>query len=222
MSPELIVPPEQFRDFMHDLRGCVVGRQLAEKFGWKIGDRFHLQSFVSGLRKKDGPFEFVIRGLIDTDLQKYPGTDTNVMYFHFRYLSESLGNMRWTTFLTVEIDDAKRAAEVAAAIDAEFENASPETLTETESAFAANFMSMVGDLGVLLNGVGLAVCFTILLGHREHDEHGVRERRTEIAVLKTVGFASGQVMRLVVAEALLLGAAAGALGIGATQWRSSR
>jgi len=218
MSPELMVPPDQFRDFMNDLRGCVIGRQLAEKFGWKIGDRFFLQSMVTGLRKKSGPFEFVVRGFIDTDLRQYPGTDTNMMFFHFRYLSESLGGFTDTHLFTVEIDDPARAAEISAAIDAQFENSSDETYTEAESAFAANLVSMVGDLGVLLNGIGLAVCFTILLVTANTMSMAVRERRTEIAVLKTLGFGSGQVMGLVVAEALLLGAAGGVLGIGGTQW----
>jgi putative ABC transport system permease protein len=218
MSPELMVPPEQFRDFLSDLRGCVIGRQLAEKFGWKIGDRFFLQSMISGLRKRSGPFEFVVRGLIDTDLRLYPGTDTNMMFFHFRYLSESLGGFTFTHLFTVEIDDPARAAEIAAAIDAQFENSSDETYTEPESAFAANLISMVGDLGVLLNGIGLAVCFTILLVTANTMSMAVRERRTEIAVLKTIGFGSGQVMGLVVAEALVLGGAGGALGIGGTEW----
>lgn len=218
MSPELMVPPDQFRDFMNDLRGCVMGRQLADKFGWKIGDRFFLQSFATGLRKKSGPFEFVVRGLIDTDLRKYPGADTNMMFFHFRYLSESLGGMSWTQLFTVGIDDPGRAAEISAAIDAAFENSSDETLTETESAFTANFISMVGDLRVLVNGIGLAVCFTILLVTANTMSMAVRERRKEIAVLKTIGFGSGQVMGLIVAEALLLGGAGGAFGIGGTQW----
>ena len=74
-------------------------------------------------------------------------------------------------------------------------------------------MSMVGDLGVLVNGIGLAVCFTILLVTANTMSMAVRERRTEIAVLKTLGFASGQVMGLVVTEALLLGAAGGLLGV---------
>ncbi len=218
MSPELMVPPDQFRDFMSDLRGCVIGRQLADKFGWKIGDRFFLQSYVAGLRKKSGPFEFVVRGFIDTDLRKYPGTETNLMFFHFKYLSESLGGFTLTHLFTVEIDDPRRAAEIAAAIDAQFENSSDETYTETESAFSANLFSMAGDLGVLVNGIGLAVCFTILLVTANTMSMAVRERRTEIAVLKTVGFGSRRVMGLVVTEALLIGAAGGALGIVGTQW----
>ena len=67
MNPEFKVPPDQFRDFMDDLQGCVIGRKLADKFGWKIGDHFFLESFIPGIRKKSGPFEFVVRGIFDTD-----------------------------------------------------------------------------------------------------------------------------------------------------------
>jgi putative ABC transport system permease protein len=218
MNPEFMVPPDQFRDFMADLRGCLIGQRLAQKFGWKIGDRFFLQSFVTGMRKKDGPFEFVVRGLVDTDPRKYPGTDTDMMFFHFKYLSEGLGEIEWTHFFMVEIEDPARAAEIGAAIDAELENTEYETYTETESAFTANFMSLVGDLGALVNGIGLAVCFTILLVTANTMSMAVRERRGEIAVLKTVGFRSGQVMGLVVAEALLLGLAGGGLGIGGARF----
>ncbi len=218
MNPEVMVAPDQFRDFMRDLRGCVIGRQLAHKFGWKIGDHFFLQSFIPGLRKKSGPFEFTVRGFIDTDLQKFPGTETNIMVFHFKYLIESLDNMDQTQFFLVEIEDPARTAEMAAAIDMLFENSADETLTETESAFSAGFISLVGDLSVLINGIGLAVCFTILLVTANTMSMAVRERRKEIAVLKTVGFGSGQVMGLILSEALILGLAGGALGILGTHW----
>ncbi len=218
MNPEYMVPPDQFRDFMNDLQGCVIGRELGAKFGWKIGDRFFLQSFVPGMRKKSGPFEFVVRGFLETDLRKYPGTEVNQMIFHFKYLSESLGGVTQTQFIMVEIDDPARTAEISAAIDALFENSSDETYTETEKAFSANFISMVGDLSALVNGIGLAVCFTILLVTANTMSMAVRERRKEIAVLKTVGFGSGQVMGLILTEALMLGAAGGALGIGGALW----
>lgn len=214
MNPEYMVPPDEFRDFMNDLQGCVIGRELGTKFGWKIGDRFFLQSFVPGMRKKSGPFEFVVRGFLETDLQKFPGTETNQMIFHFKYLSESLGGVTQTQFIMVEIDNPARTAEISAAIDALFENSSDETYTETEKAFSANFISMVGDLSTLVNGIGLAVCFTILLVTANTMSMAVRERRKEIAVLKTVGFGSGQVMGLILAEALIMGAIGGALGIG--------
>jgi putative ABC transport system permease protein len=218
MSPELRVPPDQFRSFLGDLRGCLVGRRLADKFGWKVGDHFFLQSSVSGLRKRSGPFEFVVRGVVEANLEEYPGTETDGMYFHFRYLSEGLGVLTRTHLFTVEIDDPARAASISAAIDAQFENSGDETYTETESAFMANLISLVGDLGALVNGVGLAVCFTILLVTANTMSMAVRERRTEIAVLKTVGFGSARVMGLVVTESLLLGAAGGVLGILGAAW----
>jgi putative ABC transport system permease protein len=144
--------------------------------------------------------------------------ETDIMFFHLKYLSEGLGGTTWTQFFTVEIEDPGRAAEMSAAIDALFENSSDETYTETESAFTANFVSMVGDLGSLVNGVGLAVCFSILLVTANTMSMTVRERRTEIAILKTLGFGGGQVLGLVVSEALLMGAVGGALGLAGTLW----
>jgi len=217
MNPELELAPDERREFMNDLRGCVIGRQLATKFGWKIGDHFFLQSFIPGLRKKSGPFEFIVRGFIDTDLRKFPGTETNLMLFHFKYLLESLENIDQTQFFMVEIEDPARGAEIAASIDALFENSGEETLTESEQAFSAGFISLIGDLSVLINGIGLAVCFTILLVTANTMSMAVRERRKEIAVLKTVGFGSGQVMGLIVSEALVLGLAGGLLGILGTE-----
>jgi putative ABC transport system permease protein len=215
MNPELVVAPEELRDFMKDLHGCVIGRDLARRFGWKTGDRFFLESFVAAYRRKEGPFEFVIRGLMDAD-PRYPGTETEMMVFHFKYLDEALGGgIKVMTFL-VEIDDPARGAETGAAIDALFENSVSPTLTETEKSFTADFMSMAGDLGVVINGVGLTVCFAILLVTANTLSMTVRERRTEIAVLKTLGFTSAEVMGLVVTEALLIGAAGGILGVAGT------
>ena len=217
MNPELMVPPAQFRDYMNDLRGCVLGRELAAKFGWTIGDRFFLESFIPALRRREGPLEFVVRGFIDTDRARYPGAETNVMFFHFRYLDAAFGGVEDTMMFTVEIDDPARAAEIGAGIDAVFENSSHPTHTETEREFTASMLTLAGNLSALLNGIGLAVSFTILLVTANTMSMAVRERRTEIAVLKTIGFTSAQVLGLVVAEALLLGAIGGALGVAATQ-----
>ncbi len=212
MSPELKVDPDQLREFKADLRGCLIGRELARRFGWQLGDHFFLESFASGYRKRGGPFEFVIRGLIDPD-PRYPDTETNGMIFHFRYMTEGLGAWVTPQTYTVEIEDPARATEIAAAIDAGFENSSQPTLTETEKEYTAGVVKLVGDLGALVNGIGLAACFTILLVTANTMSMAVRERRTEIAVLKTLGFTSSRVMRLVVGEALLLGALGGALGV---------
>jgi putative ABC transport system permease protein len=213
MYPEYQLPPEQYQALMADLRGCVIGRKLANKFGWKIGDTFFLESFIPVHRKADGPFEFVVRGIFDTDPVKYSGTDTNIMLFHQKYLYEATGRRLQAGTYYVEIKDPDKAGEVSAAIDKLFENSDAQTRTETEKAFAASFVAMAGNLALLLNGIGVAVTFTILLVVANTMSIAVRERRKEIGVLKTLGFTSGQVMGLVVAESLLIAVIGGGLGI---------
>jgi putative ABC transport system permease protein len=213
MYPEYELPPDQYQALMADLRGCVIGRKLADKFGWKVGDSFFLESFIPPHRKPDGPFEFVVRAIFDTDPVKYSGTDTNIMLFHFKYLYEATGQRQSPGYYYVQIRDPDKAGEISAAIDRLFENSDAQTHSETEKAFAASFIAMAGNLALLLNGIGIAVTFTILLVVANTMSIAVRERRKEIGVLKTLGFTSGQVMGLVVAESLLIAAIGGALGI---------
>jgi putative ABC transport system permease protein len=214
MYPEYQMPPDQWQSLQGDLQGCAVGKKLADKFNWKLGDHFFLESFIPTYRKADGPFEFVVRGIFDADAAKYPGTDTNLMFFHFKYLYESTGRKISAGTFAVEVDDPNHAGAVSKAIDAQFENSDAQTHTETEQAFRAGFIAMAGNLALLLNGIGLAVSFTILLVTANTMSMAVRERRTEIAVLKTLGFSSALVMALIVAESVMLGGLGGALGIG--------
>jgi putative ABC transport system permease protein len=213
MYPEYRLPEDQYKAVMADQRGCVIGRALADKFGWKVGDTFFLESFIPPHRKPDGPFEFVVRGIYDTDPVRNPGTQTNIMLFHFKYLYEATGRQLSAGTYYVEIGDPDKAGEIAASIDSLFENSDSQTRTETEKAFAASFMAMAGNLSLLLNGIGIAVTFTILLVVANTMSIAVRERRKEIGVLKTLGFTSGRVMGLIVAESLLIAVIGGALGI---------
>lgn len=213
LYPEYQINPEEFRAYMADLQGTMIGRKLADKYNWKVGDRFFLESFIPPYRKSSGPFEFVVRGIFDTDPVKHPKTDTNLMYFHFKYLYEGTGQHVGAGTYTIAIDNPDQAGVISKAIDTLFENSDAQTHTETEAAFAAGFIAMAGNLALLLNTIGLAVSFTILLVTANTMSMAVRERRTEIAVLKTVGFGSARVMTLIVSEALLLGALGGALGI---------
>jgi putative ABC transport system permease protein len=217
MYPEYQLPPDQYQAFLQDLRGCVIGRKLANRFGWKLGDTFYLESFIPPYRKRDGPFQFVVRGIFDTDPVKYPGTDTNLMLFNFKYLYEATGRRLGAGLYYEEIDNPDSAGTVSHAIDGLFENSDAQTRTETEKAFAASFIAMAGNLALLLNGIGVAVTFTILLVVANTMSIAVRERRKEIGVLKTLGFTSRQVMGLVVAESLLIGVFGGLLGIASSQ-----
>ncbi len=211
--PEIMLPEDQKQAWFHDGRGCIVGRKLAEKWGWKVGDTFQLESFIPPYRVGK-PFEFVIDGIYDTDPVKYPGTDLTAMYFHYKYLYEATGQKAGVGTITSLIDDPKNAGRISKAIDAEFENSDVQTKTETEQQFRASFIAMAGNLALLLNGIGLAVAFTILLVTANTMSIAVRERQQEIGVLKTLGYPSGLVMALILIEALLLGVMGGILGLG--------
>jgi len=210
--PEIMLPEDQKQAWLHDVRGCIIGRKLAEKYGWKVGDHFQLESFIPPYRVGK-PFDFVVDGIYDTDPVKYPGTDLNSMYFNYKYLYEATGQRAGVGTITSLIDDPKNAGRISKAIDSEFENSDTQTKTETEQAFRASFIAMAGNLALLLNGIGLAVAFTILLVTANTMSIAVRERQQEIGVLKTLGFSSGLVMTLILSEALLLGALGGIVGL---------
>jgi putative ABC transport system permease protein len=214
MHPEFKIPPEQMRAYLEDGRGCIIGREIAQQFKWKIGDTFHLESFIPPYRKKDGPFEFVVRGILEADKVKEPNADEKTMFFHYKYIYEGTGRQIAAGTYAIELQDASIAGRVSKAVDALFENSEAETKTESEAAFQADFLAMAGNLAMLLNSIGLAVIFTILLVTANTMSMAVRERRTEIAVLKTLGFTSGRVMGLILGEAVTIGALGGAIGLG--------
>jgi putative ABC transport system permease protein len=213
MYPEYAVPPEQFEAFLRDRRGCIVGRALAEKYGWQIGSTFQLESFIPPYRV-GRPFQFVVRGIFDKNEAQYPGTNEMQMFFHYAYLNEATRQRVGVGMFMVQVEDPEQAAAVGQAIDDTFENSDVQTKTESEAAFVEGFAALAGNLVGLLNTIGLAVAFTVLLVTANTMSMAVRERRTEIAVLKTLGFTSGRVMGLILTEAAILATAAGVLGAG--------
>jgi putative ABC transport system permease protein len=213
MHQEFGIAPDQMKAFMDDRRGAVVGPELAEKFGWKLGSAFQLTSMIPPFQV-GRPFDFVVRAIYATDEQAHPGTNRTMMFFHYSYLYEATGQRAGVGTFNVQIANPSQAAAISKAIDKQFENSDTETKTETEQAFLAGFIAQAGNLVFLLNFIGLAVAFTILLVTANTMSMAVRERRTEIAVLKTLGFPSGLVLTLVLGEALTLGVIGGALGVG--------
>ena len=212
MYPEYLLSAEQKQRFLQDRRGCILGKALADKYHWKVGDTIQLESIIPPYRVGK-PFEFVVDAIYDTDQQRYPGTNDGVMFFHYKYLDEATQGRAQVAMYRVEINDPAQAGAISKAIDALFENSNTQTHTETEAAFRASFISLTGSLSFLLNGIGLAVMFTILLVTANTMSMAVRERKTEIAVLKTLGFPSGLVMSLVLGEAAVLGALGGTVGL---------
>jgi putative ABC transport system permease protein len=211
MYPEFILPKEQLQAWLADREGAVVGRKTADRYGWKVGDRVPIQATI--YRKKDGSasWEFNIVGIYDGEKE---GTDTTQFLFRYDYFDEARqwgqGIVGW---YLVKIADPEAAPGIAARIDAQFANSPNETKTETEKALAQGFADQVGNIGAMITAIVTAVFFTMLLVAGNTMAQAVRERTSELAVLKTLGYTSRQVLGLVLGESLLLAVLGGGLGL---------
>jgi len=210
MYPEYILTDVEKKAFFADQHGSIVGRALAEQFHWKAGDTLQLTSNIYLAGK---PFEFVISAIYQTDQKRYPGTDDSTLFFHHKYLDEATGRKAGVRTYRVEVADPQQAGVISHAIDDMFENSEAQTHTETEAQYEASSGVLGGNLVLLLNGIGLAVMFTLLLVIANTMSMAVRERHTEIGVLKTLGFSGWLVLGLVLAEGALLGVFGAATGL---------
>jgi putative ABC transport system permease protein len=211
LYPEYRLPEEQKKAWLADRSGALIGRQLANRFGFKVGDKIPIQGTI--YRKPDGSslWEFTVSGIYD-GAEK--GTDTSSMYFRYDYLNEGMGgNLGRVGWYVLRIADPAQAGTVAAKVDQLFENSPAETKTQTEKAFAQSFADQVGNVGAIVRAVLVAVFFTMLLVAGNTMAQAVRERTNELAVLKTLGFSHGQVLGLVLAESCLIAVLGGGLGL---------
>jgi putative ABC transport system permease protein len=218
MYPEFTVPDEEWQAFLADRQGVVVGMKLATRFGWKIGDRIPLKApgYLGG-----GGWDFNVRAV-------YRGTrpqdDEGQLWIQHRYFYEKApsyfrGQVGW---YVVRVDRPNAALSVAEAIDHEFANSTSETRTQTESAFAASFMKQMGNIEFLIMAIGSLVLFTLLLVTGNTMAIAVRERTSELAVLKAIGYSDRFVLGLVLAESMLIAAAGGTVGLLVALWVAGR
>jgi len=212
MFPEYQLDDDERRAWLETRTGAIVGRVTADRFGWEVGDRIPIQATIWTQKDGSRTWEFDIVGIYEGAEQ---GTDTSQFFFRYDYFDEARsfgdGLVGW---YTVRVADPDRAAEVAAAIDAEFENSPYETKAEPEGAFVQGFAKQVGDIATIITAILAAVFFTILLVAGNTMAQSVRERISELAVLKAVGFTDRGVLGLVLAESCLLTAAGGLAGLG--------
>jgi len=212
MYAEFILPEPEKKAFLADQRGCIIGHALAERFHWKVGDTIELESTVPAYRTAR-PLDFLISGIYQTDQVRYPGTNESLLFFHYKYFDEATGKKAGVATYRVEIADPRQTGVISHAIDNLFENSDTQTHTETEAQYRASVGVLGGSFVLLLNGIALAVMFTILLVTANTMSMAVRERRAEIAVLKTLGFSSRLVLSLVLGEGVLLGAFGATAGL---------
>jgi putative ABC transport system permease protein len=210
LYPEILLPEEQKQAWLKTRTGAIVGRQLVQRFGWKIGDRIPLVSPIWP-RQGDGAWEFEIVGIYDGAKK---ATDTSGFYFRYDYFDEGRsygkGLVGW---YGVRVKDPAQAADVAKAIDNEFANSPSETKAEPEGAFMQGFAQQIGDIGTILIAILSAVFFTILLVAGNTMAQSVRERTEELGVLKAVGFTNELVLALVLLESCVIALVGGLAGL---------
>ena len=213
LYPEYLLSPAEKSVFLRDRRGAVAGENLADKFGWKVGDRITLQGTIY-----PGDWDFILRGIYRG---ARPTTDRNQFFFHWDYLNESVRRTAprradQSGFFLVGIDAPDRAAAVASGIDRLFVNSLAETLTETEKAFQLGFVAMTEAIVIAIRIVSYVVILIILVVAANTMAMTARERRPEYATLKTLGFGPFHIAAAVLGESLLIALAGGGLGIALT------
>jgi putative ABC transport system permease protein len=212
MFPEIQLPPEQKQKWLQTRTGAIVGKTTAEKFHWKIGDKVPIFSPIWRMADGKQTWEFDIVGIFDG---KTKNTDTMSLFFRYDFFDEArVGAKGQVGWYTVRVKDPSRAAEVAKLVDAEFLNSDYETKTSPEAAFAQAWVKQIGNIALICASILGAVFFTILLVTGNTMSQAVRERTGELGVLKALGFTSGQVLALVMAESCLMALLGGALGLG--------
>jgi putative ABC transport system permease protein len=206
---ELTIPPDQLRSFQEDRAGCVVGKKLAEDRGWKIGDPLPLKGTAY-------PFDLnlTIRGFYDGPANR----DRRMVMFHWIYLDEGLKRTSQRNqsgnagIVVIKCKNGDVMTSLSRKIDALYLNSDTPTRTQSEEAFGKMFEEMIGDLKGMIRNIGMAVVFSLILVAGNAMAMALRERTTEVAVLKAIGYSKSLVLALILAEAMLVAGIGGVVG----------
>jgi len=193
--------PAHIQDFIKERTAALAGVKLAKKYGWKLGDRITLKGTFTTF-----DVETTIRGFVDG-----AGAE-NTYFFHYDYFNELGNNAGQIGTFSIKAKSADDIPAVADAIDSIFANSTAPTKTESEKAFFLSFVSMYGNVRLLVTSISTVVLFTIILVAANTMAMSIRERTGEIAILKTLGFTPGQVLGMTIAESLIIALAGGLLG----------
>jgi putative ABC transport system permease protein len=210
LYPEFNLPLDQKRAFIADRKGCVAGRKLAERYGWKVGDTITLKGTVF-----PGSWDFVFRGAYNGAEKS---TDEGQFFFHWEYLNETLRKTvprraDQVGILIIALKSPQTAAETSLAVDAIFRNSLAETLTETEKAFQLSFVSMTEAIVIAIQLVSFVVIIIIMAVVANTMAMTARERIGEYAIFKTMGFRGHHIAGMIFGESLFITLVGGCLGI---------
>src|SRR5207302_5432994 len=209
MYPEIQLPPEQREAFLRERTSAIVGKRLLDVFGWRLGQDVTVQGTIFG-----GDWTFTIRGVY-TPSDRVINDD--MLIFRHDYFDERLQRGGIVGWYILQIANPDEAAGIAKLVDDQFKNSSAATKTGTEQAFNASFATMWGNVSLLMNTIGMAVVFAILLVTANAMMMSARERTGEIAVMKTIGFSDTTLFTLVIVEAGVIAAIGAGLGLGAAK-----
>jgi putative ABC transport system permease protein len=214
VSPQWVMPEDQWNAFKTTRTSMIAGRLMAEQQRWKVGSKIPLKSRIFPQRNGSKDWAFDLVGIFD-GRDEAARKQTLRVYLNYHYVDEAnqfgTGN---AGFYIVRLADPDQAQTVATTIDRMFENSSDETRTQTEQDFLVAFIKQIGDIGMIVRWILFAVFFTLLLVVGNTMAQAVRERIPELAVLKTLGFSNSSVLRLVLAESVILCALGGMIGLG--------
>ncbi len=216
---EYQIDQNQLEEFKSDRQACVADKGLADQMNWEIGERIPLEGTIYAQ---------------DLDLRlvgtfEAPG-NTGSLWFNWNYLDEELrksapGFPSNAGMIYVKCKVSDEVAIVSEEIDAAFANSENSTRTRTEAAFQKMFADMLGDVQTYIRYISVAVVFALALVAATAMSMSMRERTTEVAVLKAIGFSKRRVLALVLGESTLIAVLGGLLGIagglGALQMLSS-
>jgi putative ABC transport system permease protein len=202
--PEFVMPDEQWQAFESTRTGMIAGRLLADRYGWKIGEKIPIGSNIFPQKDGSKAWTFDLVGIYDGKDEEWQRS-TSGGWINFAYFDEANQFARGLAGVyIIRLSDPDRATEVAATIDRMFENSPDETKTQAEKDFNIGFFKQIGDIGLIVRWILFAVFFTLLLVVGNTIAQSVRERIPELAILKTLGFTDRAVLGFVLAEAAAL------------------
>jgi putative ABC transport system permease protein len=204
---DMQVPPDQAQAWLKDRQGVLIGETVAKHYGWKVGDHFPLRSNIWRDKQGNSTWDVTVDGI-------YHGGPGDELLMHYKYLDDTRAfrNNQVGMFM-LKISNPERGAAVSEQIDQMFANSDAETKTSTEKAFVQGFAAMLGNIGKIVTGIVTAVLFSMLLVIANTMAQSIRERTSELAVLKALGFSRRGVGFMVLAESLLVTALGGVLGL---------